>query len=406
MTQSILRAPGLRALVVMTCTGFSGFAVLLPVAPLWAVHGGADEAGAGLVNGVLLLFTVLTQLLVPLSLRRFGWGPVLTVGMLLLGVPAVLYGLSSALGPVLVFSAVRGIGFGVLTVAGSAAVATLVEPGRRGEAIGTYGLAVALPNLVLLPAGPWIAENLGFWLIFVVSALPLAGIPAALRLASTVHATAPDLLHLRDGHAATQPAAEPDRTAYRRLLRPTLLLLAVTAAAGAVLTFAPQMVSSAGLTAAGMLVMGLVAALGRWRVGLLADRYGPERFLTPLIIVAAAGTALAAWSVTDPEQTKAVAFVAAMVVVGLGYGALQNLTLVVAFRSVSRAHHNRASAVWNVGFDAGTAAGSVGVGAMAASTGFAPALAVMAGLVVTVIPAALVRPRKQLRSDPPVRSDP
>ena len=94
-------------LMVMTCAGFSGYAVLLTVAPLWAVEGGATTAGAGLVNGVLLLFTVLTrQLLVPRALRRFGWGPVLAVGLALLGVPGVLMSLDDGLGVVLALSAV------------------------------------------------------------------------------------------------------------------------------------------------------------------------------------------------------------------------------------------------------------------------------------------------------------
>src|SRR5512134_3980360 len=173
-------------LAVMTCAGFSGYALLLTVAPLWAVEGGATTAGSGLVNGVLLLFTVLTQLLVPHALRSFGWGRVLSVGLLLLGVPGVLLSLSNGLGVILALSAVRGVGFGVLTVTGSAAVAALVGAHRRGEAIGAYGLAVAVPNLVLLPAGPWIAESLGYWVAFTLSALPLAGIPAAFRLASAL----------------------------------------------------------------------------------------------------------------------------------------------------------------------------------------------------------------------------
>ena len=136
------------------------------------------------MNGVLLLFTVLTQLLVPRALRSLGWGPVLAVGLVLLGVPGVLMSLSDALGAVLALSAVRGIGFGVLTVTGSAAVAALVGAERRGEAIGSYGLAVAVPNLVLLPAGPWIAETVGYaGGVHACSALPLLGIPAALRLA-------------------------------------------------------------------------------------------------------------------------------------------------------------------------------------------------------------------------------
>lgn len=380
----------MRPLVAMTLAGFSGYAVLLPVAPLWAIHGGADTGESGLVNGVLLLFTVLTQLLVPPALRRFGWAPVLSVGMVLLGVPAALYAASDALGPVLVLSAFRGVGFGVLTVTGSAAVAALVGTARRGEAIGVYGLAVAAPNLVLLPAGPWLAENVGYGLVFAISALPLLGVPAALRLASTLHTTAPDLLHLQAGRRTTDPA-DPESAAYRQLLRPTVLLLSVTLAGGAVITFAPQMVSGDLLATAGLFVMGLVAALSRWRAGRLADRYGAGRFLWPLVLLTGVGMVLVAWSVDSPEATGPAPFLLAMVVVGLCYGALQNLTLVVAFASVSRRHHNLASAVWNVGFDAGTALGSVAVGLLAVQASFATAFWVVAVATVAVLPAALRR---------------
>ena len=44
---SVLREPGMPLLVLMTALGFSGFAALMPVAPLWAVHGGAGSVGAG-----------------------------------------------------------------------------------------------------------------------------------------------------------------------------------------------------------------------------------------------------------------------------------------------------------------------------------------------------------------------
>jgi predicted MFS family arabinose efflux permease len=81
-----------------------------------------------------------------------------------------------------------------------------------------------------------------------------------------------------------------------------------------------------------------------------------------------------------------------MVVVGLGYGAMQNLTLVISFAAVSRRHHNLASAVWNVGFDAGTALGSVAVGAITAGTSFAAAFLVAGGIVAAALPLALLRP--------------
>src|SRR6185312_10744110 len=104
--------------------------------------------------------------------------------------------------------------------------------------------------------------------------------------------------------AHPQPALEPgtpepgrtsaDWAAYRALLPPALLLLGVTLAGGAVLTFTPQMVSSQVLTTAGLFVMGFVAALTRWRAGLLADRHGAHRFVWPLVIVTALGMALIA----------------------------------------------------------------------------------------------------------------
>lgn len=375
-------------LVVVSCTGFSGYALLLTVAPLWAVEGGATTAGSGLVNGVLLLVTVLTQLFVPRALRRFGWGPVLAAGLALLGVPGVLLSLSDQLGVVLALSAVRGVGFGILTVTGSAAVAALVVAERRGEAIGAYGLAVAVPNLVLLPAGPWIAESLGYWVAFTLSALPLAGVPAALRLAAALGRGAPDL------HPATAALADPldpASAAYRRLLRPMLLLLVVTLAGGAVITFTPQMVDSPSLAAGGLFLMGLTAALSRWRVGALADRLGPQRFLVPLVPLTGVGMALVAWSVAGSDGVRAGAFLLAMLLVGLCYGALQNLTLLISFAAVSRRHHNLASAVWNAGFDGGTALGSVAVGVTAQLTSFSTAFLCAGAIAVATLPLALQR---------------
>jgi MFS family permease len=384
------------ALAVMTCAGFSGYALLLTVAPLWAVSGGASTAGAGLVNGVLLLFTVLTQLLVPRALRTFGWGPVLVMGLVLLGVPGALYSVSDVLGVVLALSAVRGIGFGVLTVTGSAAVAALVGQRRRGEAIGAYGLAVAAPNLVLLPCGPWIAESLGYWAVFTLSALPLAGIPAVFRLASAVRRSGPDL---NRGTVAARDPGDPESCAYRRLLRPMLLLLVVTLAGGAVITFTPQMVDSALVAAVGLFLMGLSAALSRWRAGVLADHHGPQRVIVPLVPLTGVGMALVSWSVADSDGVRVGSFLTAMVLVGVCYGALQNLTLLVSFAAVSRRHHNLASAVWNVGFDAGTALGSVAVGAIAELTSFATAFLLAGMVAVATLPLALRPPT--VAADPP-----
>jgi MFS family permease len=377
VNDAVLRVPGMPLLLTMTVLGFSGYAALLAVAPLWAVHGGADTVGAGLVNGVLMAFTVLTQLFVPRALRRFGWAPVLVTGMLLLGLPALAHGLSDALGPTLVLSAVRGLGFGVLTVTGSALVAELVEPERRGRAIGAYGLAIAGPQVVFLPAGPWLADRLGFWVVFAVAALPAVAVVPAIGLARMLD------------HAPEED--EQERAPYPSLFPPMALLIAVTLAGGALITFMAQMSSSTVLTALALLLMSVVAALTRWRIGSLSDRHGPRRFLAPLVLLTTAGMIVIAWAVRDPQATQAPALLAGAAMVGASYGGLQNLTLVVTFQAVSRQHYGPASAVWNIGFDAGTGIGAVVVGMVAAGTSFSTALLVAGAISLLTLPLALRR---------------
>lgn len=374
MRSSVWTHPGMPALAAMTTLGFSGYAVLLPVAPLWAVHGGAGTTGAGLVNGVLLAATVLTQLGVPAMLRRLGWGPVTAGGLLFLGGGALLHVAGDSLPAVLATSAVRGIGFGMLTVTGSAAAGLLVPAARRGAAIGTYGLAVAAPNLLLLPLGPALVDRWGFAPAFALAALPLLGVPFALSVAR----------HLRPEDEEETETGRPSRA----LLAPAGVLLAVTLAGGAVLTFAPQLVADPAAASAGLALLGLTAALSRWLVGGLADRHGPHPFLPPLVVATVAGMATIALAVRDPGLTGAalLAFLVGCAVLGTSYGALQNLTLVASFDAVSRRDTHTASAVWNIGFDAGTAAGSVLVGSLAAGVGFPTALLVAGLLSLLTLP--------------------
>ncbi|NYF98080.1 MFS transporter [Janibacter cremeus] len=385
-TTPVWRLPGMPVLLMATVAGFSGFSALLPVAPLWAAQGGADSAGVGAVNGVLMLFTVLTQPFVPAAVRRFGWGPVMAAGQLLLGLPALLHLVSDDLTWVLVLAAVRGLGFGILTVTGSAAVANLVDPRRRGQAVGIYGLGIAVPQVVFMPIGPWVAQDIGFWLVFAAGALPIVGaVPAWLAGRSLI--IEPD----------DSPVTHSRAQVYRSLLRAMLLLLGVTLAGGALITFSSELAGAAWLATAALLVLTGAAALTRWKMGALADIYGTRPFLWPLVLSTTIGLALVAVSLTRDGALAAVLLLLGVLCVGISYGALQNLTLLLAFASVSRRDYGTASAVWNIGFDAGTGLGSVLVGAIAAGASFTQALLVAAVLSLATLPLALVRGRPAAR---------
>ncbi|MFD7308698.1 MFS transporter [Promicromonospora sp. NPDC059942] len=391
--QPVLRVPGIRALVWMSLFGFAGYALLLPTAPLWATHGGADEGGAGLVNAVLMLATVTFQTTVPWALRRLGWRSTLVAGVLLLGLPSLAFLLTDQLGWILAASAVRGAGFAVVTVCGATAIAELVDVSRRGRAIGVYGLAVAAPQVFLTPSAAWVAESVDFRLVFVLGALPALAVPFAtalgrrLDLLTAGHAAAP---HVPDG-------AAPGRARMLLALAlPSLVLLAVTTPGGALLTFAPQLGHGALVAMAGLLGLTVAAALSRWLVGGLADRYGPRRFVPPLLALCAAALVLCAWSLTG-SGPGAAGLIVGMTVVGVSYGSLQNLTLVSAFAAVPDRERSVASAVWNIGFDTGTGLGSLVVGFIAAGTSFAVGLLTTAVLCAVVAVVTLVGARGAVR---------
>jgi hypothetical protein len=111
---------------------------------LWALNGGATAAGSGLVNGVLFAATVLAQVAVPRALVSWSTGRILVAGLLLLGVPAPGYLPSDGLGWVLGLSAVRGLGFGILTVVGST-VATAAAASMMPTLDGRSGLMFGMP---------------------------------------------------------------------------------------------------------------------------------------------------------------------------------------------------------------------------------------------------------------------
>ena len=117
-------------------------------------------------------------------------------------------------------------------------------------------------------------------------------------------------------------------------------------------------------------------------------------FLWPLVILTVAGLALAAVAVENPANTKVLLFLVALALVGIGYGGIQNLTLLLSLGAVSRKEYGTASAFWNIGFDAGTGVGSVLVGTIAAGLSFPPALLVAAAISLVTLPLAFVRGRR------------
>lgn len=382
----------MRAVAAMSAVSFGGFGVLFATVPLWAVHAGADAAGAGAINGILMLATVLTQTLIPWSLRRLGWAVTLTTGLLALGLPSMLFALSGELWWLMLLSAVRGLGFGVLTVCGSAAIAELSPPLMRGRAVGAYGLAISAPQILTMTGAPWLAEKAGFGLVFALGTLPVLGVPWALALGRRLNRPATDERHGAGDRAPSTSAAGATRgwTVLGLLVVPVVVLLLATSSGGALLTFLPQMLSHATLALLGLFALLTVATLSRWWIGSLVDRRGSAGLTWPLLSAAAGGLVLIGTALPGEGASEVVRVLLGAACVGLSYGGLQSLTLVHAFERAGPQRTRLASTVWNIGFDSGTGLGSAVVGALATGFSYLVALLAVAGacLLAAILTAA------------------
>ncbi len=378
--------------MVATITCFSGYTLLLPTVPLWATGGGAGEFGAGATTASFMLTTVLTQIAMPWLLDHGGYRWTFAAGALLLGLPTPLLLLSADLAPVIAISAVRGIGFGMVTVVGAALSARLVPAQHLGRAAAYYGVAVGIPNLVLLSLGVWMALNLGFDVVFWIAALtPLLGAAAATALWQTGGDG------VQDRGAPEKPTPRTSTTAvWLALITPLLIMLALALASSAIVTFLAIPLSSVPLLAtAALLGYGALTVAGRWIAGHASDRSGRPVLILPSTITAAVGMVLVAaalWSAnagwSGPGVLGAVLIVLGSTIFGAAFGAVQNDTVVAMFRRAGPEGYGTASSVWNIGYDAGTGAGALSLGIIAQTLGYGPAFAVTAVAIAACLPAA------------------
>jgi predicted MFS family arabinose efflux permease len=374
----LLSAP-LAATFLAEFTSLTSFFLLLSVLPMLTAAAGAGSSAAGLVTAALLLGTVAAEAVAAAAISRFGYRMVLAAGVVLLGVPALALLTREPEAVMMTVSLVRGLGFGLCGVATGALTARLLPPGRRGEGLGLLGVVSGVPAVVALPAGVWLAGH--------HMSAAAAAMAAAIGLLPLV------AFHWVPGRQEARRTARPVRMPVTRgsrhtagaALRLPLIFAAVTVAAGVLDSFLPLAKGiPSNLCSAALLVQAVTAMLSRWQSGKRGDRYGHRRLLVPALIVAALGMA-AMVMLGSP-----VMIFAGMVLFGAGFGVLENATFAQLIDELPEA---KASALWNLAYDAGYGAGPAAFGLICARTGYPVGFALTGALVLAAVPVAL-RERK------------
>jgi MFS family permease len=371
MTPLLTRALVLR--LVSVVAGAIGFYLPLAALPMLAAHHGTDAA-AGLANGALLVFTVAGELASPRLLVRLGCRSVLALGLVLLGLPALvlLTPAGSYVAAIVAVNAVRGVGFALSVVAGGALTAALLPDGRRGEGLALVGLVGGVPTLLALPFGTWAAGHWGYGVVLVLTAVvPLAAVATVPGLPSRSRDEEPShglVAGLRNG----------------ALARPAAIFASTAAAAGVVVTYLPLAVShhAAWVAPAALLAQPATSTAGRWFAGRRGDRRGQTGLLVPGVASSLVGMAAMALTGSGP------AVVAGALLFGAGFGVLQNATLALMYDRVPSTEYGTVSAIWNGAYDLGMGAGALAVGVLVTMTGFRAAFVAVAAAMLPALAMA------------------
>lgn len=384
---SVLKVRGVPLMLLSVFCAFLGWSMLLPVIPLAMLDDGYGDSLAGLATGVFMAATVVTQIFVPRLLRRWGYVPVMVSGAVLLGVPSVLYLLDGGAWLVLTVSAVRGVGFGAVTVAQSALLAELVPPRQLGRANAFFGAAIGVGEIIGFSVGLPLYTSAGDLVFYIavgcgiVGGLGALGIPA-IRAARVEKAAA--------GGAGDSRQVLARAPLWKLVLVPIVGLCTGAMGFGAFSSFTAPAVGEIDASAAAVLagltlaVIGGGQVLGRAVAGWWADRVGePGRLVVWASLFCVGGMLAMSLLITmAPTGSLLVAgALGAAAVFGLGFGAIQSETLLMMFSRMPKERVSEASAIWNIGFDSGTGSGSAALGVAATSSGYGGAFLVGAGLI-------------------------
>jgi len=361
-------------------TSLTSFFLLLSVMPILAAAAGAGSSGAGLLTGSLLLGTVAAEAVAAAAIRRFGSRLVVAAGAVLLGAPALALVVREPQAVMVGVSLVRGLGFGLCGVATGALAARLLPPERRGEGLGLLGIVSGVPAIIALPAGIWLAgHHLAAAAAAMAAAVSLLPLAAIRRLPGA----------REERRTARMPSARANGRMAGAALRLPLIFAAATIAAGVLDSFLPlEKGISSNLSSAALLVQALIATLSRWQAGRHGDRYGHARLLIPALAASALG--MAAMTVLGSP----VPIFVGMALFGAGFGVLESATFALLIEQLPEA---KASALWNLAYDAGYGAGPAAFGLVCAGVGYPAAFALTGALILTAVPAAS-RERKAVAS--------
>jgi MFS family permease len=349
------------------------FAAIAPLLPGYVDDLGLSKAQAGVLSASYAAGTLVAALPAGFLASRLGPRRTVIIGLLLLGVTSLVFGLANQI--LLLDSArfVQGISGALIWSGALTWLITAASDETRGSVIGT-ALGTAVAGALLGPALGAAAASIGTGPVFG----SVLGVAIVLAYAAwrTEDARAPERQSLREVRDTL--LSRPVRDAAVFVAVPSLMF-------GAIEVLVPLRIDALGgghgVIAAGFIVgAGLEAVLAPM-AGRVSDRIGRRM---PYVV----GLSICAGAVLVLGLASTLGFVlAGLIVTSLGAGLCfaPALAMISDVAEASSLHQGFAAGLSNMAWASGQVVGGIGGGVLASLTGnAAPSIAIAALLMITV----------------------
>ena len=331
------------------------FMPLLPIYYSMITNGKGSDAVSGLLVSIFTIAALLSRPFLAAAIDRRGRKMFVILGLLLIAVGGFGYRIASAIGVLMIFRVIHGIGYSSTTNASGAIVADILPPEKRQKGMGMYGIVMAAA-LALGPA-------LGFAVFhatgdiknsfLTAAAIAVASAGCSLLLPAdqtAVHARASKKISLADGY---------EKSAYG----PALVMLFVAFSYAGVMTFLSKYATTV-LGISDFTPFFLLYALSLLLVRLFLNRLPAGRsitsFIVPGMILMCAGQLIFAVCTTMGWM------LAGGCLFGLGYGSVQPTLMTLTLSGCAPQRRGAANSTFFTAMDLGIGLGSFVWGIVAA----------------------------------------
>ncbi len=386
-TAERLWSPNLLLTYLATFASFGSHMILLSTLPLYVLEKGGAAWQIGLVIGAFNLAPLFLRPLVGWWISKWGKKPFLLLGCLIFSFSPASFILAGNVLHLTVLRLFQGIGIAAFPTAATTLVADFAPVKRRGEAVGYYGMFIALSQALLPALGFFILTTWNFSVLFLSS----AGL-GLISLALSSRIQVPPL--------ASSPPAQKRGTILqslinRRALFPSLVFLSFTITFGGLAAFLPLLTVERGLGNPGLYfaIQGFVTIVVRSVAGTLSDRRGRSVVIIPGLATAATAMYILVMASSLPV------FLASAFLYGIGFGAAQTGLMALTIDRVPAHERPSGMATFQWMWDIGGSSGAIFLGFLAASVSFAVVFGITGSLTTIGLISYLVISYRQARAN-------